>query len=137
MQGLPILIRLAQRRTDERRLALAAAERDRVAAEEALALHDAAVAAETAGAAGDSAAMAQWSQWIRAAGRRRHRLQAASLSLAAAEERIRAALREDFAEIKRLEIAQGTRQQAAARAAAQKAEKAAEDREMLRAAAVS
>ncbi|MDJ0390368.1 hypothetical protein QMO56_19835 [Roseomonas sp. E05] len=132
MRSLPLLIRLARQRADERRLVLAAAEQARLAVEAALAEQDAQMAAERAQAAGDVAAMAGWADWSRAAARQRRRLLEELGVRQEREEAIRAALAEDFAALKRLELAQQAQQRNAAQAATRKAEKAAEDQELRR-----
>lgn len=132
MRSLPLLIRLARQRADERRLVLTAAEQARRAAEEALAQQETQMAAERAQAAGDAEAMARWVAWSRAATRQRRGLLDELGARQEREEAIRAALAEDFAALKRLELALATQQQNAARAAARKAEKATEETELRR-----
>lgn len=132
LRGLPILIRLARQRADSHRTALAAAERQTVLATEALATHDALIAAETAHARGEASEMGAWSDWLRQSQRRRRALVQATVRLQMEEEAIRATLREAFAEIKRLEIAADQAAQAAHLQAARKAERVAEDAELLR-----
>jgi len=133
MQSLPLLIRLARQRADARRVALAEAGRRRLAAAESLATEAQAEAAESERLSGDAEGMAWWPAWSRAAAGRRRRLAAHLSTLAVEEDGIRAALAEDFAEMKRLEIAWEARQRAAAQAAARKAERAAEEAALLRA----
>lgn len=135
MRSLPLLIRLAQRRIDDRRLALRAAEQDRLAAEAELAAHDQAVEAEGRHSAGNPEAMGLWSLWLPAAERRRQVLCHGVEQCRDVEARIHAALRDDFAAMKRLEIARDSREKAAEKLAARKADKAAEERELLRATA--
>jgi len=132
MRSLPLLIRLARQRADERRGVLVAAEWARMAAETALAEQEARIAAERAQAAGSAESLARWSDWSRAAGRQRQRLMGELGILAEREEAIRAALAEDFATVKRLELALEAQQRNAARQAARKAEKMAEDVELRR-----
>lgn len=134
MRGLPILIRLARQRADERRAILAEAERQTLLAAEMLAGHEAHLRQETEWARGQAGEMASWSEWSRVAARRQRQLQQAMAVLQAQEEQIRDALREDFAEIKRLEIARDTAAEAVRRQAARHAERAAEDAELRRAA---
>ena len=127
MAGLPLLIRLARQRADARRVALATAERERLAVLDQIAAQEAGMARETGLARGDAGALAAWAAWMRVAGRRRQELDVALRQAAEREEGLRAALREDFAEARRLEIALETRQAAAARDAARKAERMAEE----------
>ncbi|WP_237182525.1 hypothetical protein [Roseomonas marmotae] len=132
MKGLPILIRLARQRADDRRTALAEAGRQVAATEEALAAQDQAFTQETEQARGRAEEMALWSAWSpMASGRRRQMLHAASL-LRTQEDTLRAALREDFAEIKRLELARDAAALATRRQAARRAEVAAEEEESQR-----
>jgi hypothetical protein len=132
MKGLPTLIRLARRRADEQRVALAEAERQALLAAGALDAHDRTTSRETEGARGKAEDMALWSDWSRVAAGQRRRLALAAELLRAQEDRLRAALREDFAETKRLEIALEAAGRAAARQAARRAERAAEDAELRR-----
>lgn len=132
MHSLPLLIRLARQRADERRLALVAAEQARLAAMAALSGQEARMVAERAQAAGDVASMACWAAWSRAAVRQRRHLLEELGARQAREETVRAALAEDFAALKRLELSLQAQQRTTARAAARKAEKAAEDRELRR-----
>jgi hypothetical protein len=132
MQTLPLLIRLARQRADERRIVLAQAEQAHREAVSRRAAQAAAAAAETARAAGDAEEMARWSVWSRRAQREAWQLAQAEAVLAEREEGIRAALAEDFAEAKRLELAWAARQREAARHAARKAEKQAEEIELRR-----
>jgi hypothetical protein len=132
MQTLPLLIRLARRRADERRILLAQAEQAHRDAAARLAAHDAAVAAETARAAGDAEEMAFWAVWCGRAAREARQLTQAQAVLAAREAQIRTALAEDFAEAKRLELAWDARQREAVRHAQRKAEKQAEEIELRR-----
>ncbi|WP_199707449.1 hypothetical protein [Teichococcus wenyumeiae] len=134
MQGLPILIRLARKRADEQRAILAGAERQTLLAAEMLAGHAAHLQRETERARGQAEEMALWADWSRVAAGRQRQLQQALSMLQAQEAQIREALREDFAEIKRLEIARDTAASAARRQAARRAERAAEDAELRRAA---
>lgn len=134
MRGLPILIRLARQRADERRAILAEAERQTLLAAEMLAGHEAHLRREAERARGQAEEMARWSDWSRVAAGRQRQLQRAVATLQAQEEQIRDALREDFAEIKRLEIARDAAAEAARRHAARRAERAAEDAELRRAA---
>jgi TolA-binding protein len=78
--------------------------------------------------------MALWSDWSRLAAGRQRQLRHALTTLRVQEEQIRDALREDFAEIKRLEIARDTAAEAARRQAARRAERMTEDAELRRAA---
>ncbi|HWL84056.1 MAG TPA: hypothetical protein VNR89_24120 [Roseomonas sp.] len=132
MRSLPLLIRLARQRADERRLVLAVAEQARLAAEAALTEQEARMATERAQAAGDPEAMARWGEWSRAAARQRRRLLEGLGARQEREEAIRAALAEDFAALKRLELALQAQQRNAARERERKAEKAAEDTELRR-----
>lgn len=132
MQGLPVLIRLARQRADERRIALAAAEQARIAAETEIARHEAGMAAETARLGADPESLGPWTLWMRQARQRRGRMLAALAPLLAEEEGLRAALRQDFAEIKRLELALAARDEAAARKAARKQEQRMEEAALLR-----
>lgn len=132
MDGLPLLIRLARQQADSRRVAVAAAERARLEEAARLAAHDTATARETEGARGDAEGMALWSAWFRRAGRQRGRLLAGLHQAAQAEEAERDALREDFAHLKRLEIALDQKQEAARRAALRRAEQQAEEAELRR-----
>ncbi|WP_235035599.1 hypothetical protein [Roseomonas sp. 18066] len=113
-------------------MALAAAERDRLAQEEAIAAQGAVLASETRRARGDAAEMALWSVWLRAAERRRRGLEAELRRRAAAEELLRDSLREDFAHLKRLELALAQHHQREKLAAARKAEQRAEELELLK-----
>jgi hypothetical protein len=133
MQGLPILIRLARQRADERRVILAEAERQTLLAVEVLAGHEAHILQETERARGQAEGMAMWSNWSRIAAGRQRQLRQAVVTLRAQEDQLRDALREDFAEIKRLEIARDTAAEADRRHAARRAERAAEDAELRRA----
>lgn len=133
MRSLPLLIRLARQRTDERRVVLVAAEQARAAVEAALVEQEAQIVSERAQAAGDPESLARWSTWSRAASRQRQRLMGELGVLGEREEAIRAALAEDFATVKRLELALEAQQRSAARQAARKAEKMAEDVELRRA----
>jgi hypothetical protein len=132
MQGLPILIRLARQRADERRIALAEAELQSSQALDALAGHDAGMLREAERARGHAAEMALWSGWSRVAATRRRQLAQTAALLQAQEEELRDLLREDFAEIKRLEIARDGAAALARRQAARHAERAAEDAELRR-----
>jgi TolA-binding protein len=134
MQGLPILIRLARQRADERRAILAEAERQTLLAAEILGGHEAHLRRETERARGQAEEMALWSDWSRLAAGRQRQLRHALTTLRVQEEQIRDALREDFAEIKRLEIARDTAAEAARRQAARRAERMTEDAELRRAA---
>ncbi|MFZ6765339.1 hypothetical protein [Pseudoroseomonas sp. WGS1072] len=127
MQGLPLLIRLARQRADERRIALATAEQARLAGEAALAHQAEEVAAEQAQVRQHPASLGDWAAWSRAAARRRGRLLEGLALLRAQEAAAREALRAEFAEVKRLELALQARRQAALRQAARKAELRAED----------
>ncbi len=128
MRGLPTLIRLTHRRADEQRVALAEAERQSALARKELALHEQAYQAEKDRARGDASEMASWSEWSRFHTRQRQPLRHAIALLQRQEE----ALRDTFAEIKRLEIALDTANQQAQRIARRKAEQAAEDAELRR-----
>jgi hypothetical protein len=132
MQGLPILIRLARQRADERRLQLARAERQTQLAAETLAAHDARMAQETEQARGQPVEMASWSDWSRVAAGQRRRLLRTVAALRQQEDTLRHALRDDFAGIKRLEIARDTAAEAARRQQARRAERMAEDAELRR-----
>ena len=70
--------------------------------------------------------------WVRRAGRQRGRLLAGLHQAEQAEEAERDALREDFAHLKRLEIALGQKEEAARRAALRRAEQQAEEAELRR-----
>lgn len=132
LRGLPILIRLARQRADARRIALAEAERQTGLAIGALAAHDARDASEAALARREATQMAAWAGWARQSQRRRAGLERAVEQLRADEEAVRAELREAFAETKRLEIAAETAARAMRLQEARKAERAAEDAELLR-----
>ncbi|WP_419900178.1 hypothetical protein [Roseomonas sp. USHLN139] len=127
-----MLIRLARQEADARRVALAAAERDRLAQEAAIAAQDALLASETQRARGDAAEMALWSVWLRAAERQRRRLTLELRRRAMAEEALREELRDNFAHLKRLELALEQHQRADKLAAARKAEQRAEELERLK-----
>lgn len=132
MRGLPLLIRMARQRADERRVILVEAESQTRLAAEVLAGQETHLRRETERARGEPEAMAMWSDWSRvAAGRQRH-LRQALTALQAQEEQIRDCLREDFAEIKRLEIARDAAAKAARREAGRRAERTAEDAELRR-----
>jgi hypothetical protein len=133
MRGLPTLIRLARRKADERRIALAEAERQTAMALDLLAAHDTRTQQETEGARLTPESMALWSAWAPVDRARRQQLAYAVEFLQGQEEALRDSLREHFAEIKRLEIALDQSQQAARRLAARKAEREAEDTESRRA----
>ncbi|WBV45529.1 hypothetical protein [Pseudoroseomonas cervicalis] len=132
MDGLPLLIRLARQQADARRIALAAAERAHLAERARLDAHDAATAQETERARGDATEMALWSAWIARAARQRGQLLAGLRRAAQAEAAERDGLREDFAQLKRLEIALRQKQDAARRAGARRAERLAEEAELRR-----
>ncbi|MFC3126142.1 hypothetical protein ACFOD4_13825 [Pseudoroseomonas globiformis] len=132
MQALPLLIRLARRQADARRVALSEAELAVREAGQRLATHEALTAAETARASGNASEMAAWVHWSRRSARETRQLDHAYAVLAAREAEIRAALTEDFAETKRLEIALEARRREAAKHAARKTEKLAEDVELRR-----
>ncbi|EFH13721.1 hypothetical protein [Teichococcus cervicalis] len=132
MNGLPLLIRLARQQADARRTALAAAETARLEELARLRAHDSATARETDRARGDAAEMALWSAWISRAGRQRGQLLALLRQAEQVEEAEREALREDFAQLKRLEIALRQKQEAARHAALRRAEQQAEEAELRR-----
>jgi hypothetical protein len=132
LRGLPILIRLARQRADSHRTALAEAECQTGLAAEVLAAHDALATAEAARASGKATQLAAWTDWARQSQRRRRGLVQALGQLRVDEDALRATLREAFAETKRLEIAADSAAQAARLQAARKAERAAEDAELLR-----
>lgn len=132
MRGLPTLIRLARRRADEQRTALAEAERQTLLAREELAMHDAAATRETDRARGQAAEMALWTEWSRIHTRQKQQLELAINLLQRQEDKLRDSLRENFAEIKRLEIALETAERAALKIAHRKAEQMAEDAELRR-----
>ncbi|MXP65575.1 hypothetical protein E0493_19690 [Roseomonas sp. M0104] len=76
--------------------------------------------------------MAGWAAWSRAAARQRRRLLEELGARQEREEAIRAALAEDFAALKRLELALQAQRHGEAREASRKAERAAEDMELRR-----
>jgi tRNA1(Val) A37 N6-methylase TrmN6 len=132
MSGLATLIRLSRRHADEKRVALADAERQTLLASEALREHDATNTRETERARGHAEDMALWSDWARVSLRQRGQLAMVVGMLQKQEAELREALRDNFAEIKRLEIALETAEAAANRKAQRKAEQAAEDAELRR-----
>nr|WP_242662625.1 hypothetical protein [Pseudoroseomonas deserti] len=123
---------MARQAADACRVALAAAERDRLTQEEAIAAHGAVLARETQRARGDAAEMALWSVWLRAAERQRRRLEFELRRRAMVEESLREQLRDNFAQLKRLELALEQHQQKERLAAARKAEQRAEEMELLK-----
>ncbi|MCQ4159930.1 hypothetical protein NON00_08305 [Roseomonas sp. GC11] len=127
-----MLIRLARQEADARRLAVAQAEHARIAQEAHLAAQDAQMAAEAERAREGPDSMALWSRWIGAARRERQKREQALLQAHLAEEAAREALREEFARMKRLEIAQQQHEDAARLVAARKAEQRSEETEMLK-----
>jgi Ni/Co efflux regulator RcnB len=132
MKWLPILIRLARRRADDRRIALAEAERQSSIAADAMAEHQQATSRETERARGKPEEMRLWSDWSRVAAGDSQRLALATDMLLRQEEALRALLRDDFADIKRLEIALAAFEQSARRQALRKTEQAAEEAELRR-----
>jgi hypothetical protein len=132
MRGLATLIRLSRRQADEKRIALAEAERQTLLGTEALAKHDAVAKRETEQARGQAEDMALWTQWAQVNTRQRHQLAWAVGQLQRQEAAARDALRDNFAEIKRLEIALDAAEATARRDAQRKKEQEAEDAELRR-----
>jgi hypothetical protein len=132
MRGLATLIRLSRRQADEKRVALAEAERQTLLGTEALAKHDTVARQETEQARGQAEDMALWTQWAQVHTRQRRQLAWAVGQLQKQEAAARDALRDNFAEIKRLEIALETAEKAAMRKAQRKKEQEAEDAELRR-----
>jgi len=132
MRGLATLIRLSRRQADEKRVALAEAERQTLLGTEALAKHDAMARQETEHARGQAEDMALWTTWAHIHTRQRRQLAWAVGQLQQQEAVARDALRENFAEIKRLEIALEAAEATAKRKVQRKKEQEAEDTELRR-----
>lgn len=132
MRGLATLIRLCRRQADEQRVAVAEAERQTLLGTEALARHDATAHQETEHARGQAEDMALWTTWAHIHARQRRQLAWAVGQLQQQEAVARDALREKFAEVKRLEIALETAEAAEKRKAQRKKEQEAEDTELRR-----
>jgi hypothetical protein len=105
MRSVDLLIRLAQRTTDERQLDLGSVGRAHDEAEAKLAAHDRNLAAESGVAASHVDGLAAFGDWVPHAARSRATLQHRSAELDRAETAARDALREAYAATKRLELA--------------------------------
>src|SRR5579871_4799898 len=104
-RGLPLLVRLAQQDTDERRGDLAEVARASAEATKALSDHDATAAAEANRALADPDALAALASWGPHAARHRGPLSNRAAELDRGESNAREALREAVARTKRLELA--------------------------------
>jgi hypothetical protein len=105
MAAIELLIQLAQRTTDERSSDLGTIGRACAEADAALAAHEHGMAAEGSIADGDLEALAAFGQWAVHAARNGARLQDRRAELGRTEATAREALREAFAQTKRLELA--------------------------------
>ena len=132
MKGLPILLRLAQRSSEERCAVLSQSQQERLSAEAELAAYDRAVAAEDAAASVQIAAMGDWSAWMTAAARRRQDLTTGLALLEAREAEAREAVREALADTRRLELALEQITQTERRMALRREQQAAEEAELQR-----
>jgi len=132
LQSLGSLVKLARRGVDERRAELSRIEQALAEAAQLVAGHDARAAAEMEAARQDLAAMTAYPAWSAQAMRQREQLELRCQQLETAGEAAREALREAFAELKRLELAQQAAERDARRAALCRAEKRVEDQEYAR-----
>ena len=131
-RGLPLLVRLAQQDTDERRgdltqIALASAE-----ASKALDQHDTTTANEAERALTDPDALAALATWAPHASRNRNPLLRRAAELDRSESTAREALRDAVARTKRLELALDAIRAEHRRATARQAEQQADERELAR-----
>ena len=129
---MPILLRLAQRSSEERCAVLSRSQQDRLNAEAELAAYDRAVAAEDATASVQIAAMGDWATWMTAAARRRQDLTTGLARLEAREAEAREAVREALADTRRLELALEQITQTERRMALRREQQAAEEAELQR-----
>jgi hypothetical protein len=106
MRGLRLLVRLAQRKTDECRGSLVEASLAKADADAALVAHHNGIASEGRVAVYDPAMLATLGAWCRHAARAHAQLQARKNELDHSEAAARDALRSAFIDLKRLEMAQ-------------------------------
>lgn len=127
MRGLPLLIQLAQRATDEQCSELGRVAAEREAAEAARASHEAGMEREMELATTDPVAMMALASWRTHAARVRSGLAAQEAQTARREDDARDALRSAFVDLKRLEMAQDAAARAARMAAMRRADLRAEE----------
>jgi hypothetical protein len=132
LQSLGSLVKLARRGVDERRTELSRIEQALAEVAQLVVQHDARAEAERKAAREDLAAMTVYPAWSAQAMRQRAQLMVRYQQLEMASEAAREALREGFAELKRLELAQQAAERDARRAALCRAEKQFEDQEYAR-----
>jgi hypothetical protein len=129
MRGLPLLIELARRNTDERRSDLGEAAQAKASADNALKSLEDGLAREAMAAANDPGVLAISTGWGGHAVRRQAMMQARINELARNEVAARDALNEAFIAMKRLEIAQDQAATVNRLNAARRADAAADDRQ--------
>lgn len=127
MRGLPLLIQLAQRATDEQCSELGRVAAEREAAEAALTSHAAGMEREMEVAADDPVAMMALASWRTHAVRVRTGLAQHEAETARREDDARDALRSAFVDLKRLEMAKDAAARAARIAAMRRADLRAEE----------
>lgn len=131
MRSLPLLIRLAQRETDEKKCELARIGAELAAADASIRAHDTAAAAEADAAHHDVATLAAYANWAGRALHARANLMRRRVALDQSEGHARSALGSAFADQKRLELADEARQREILSAFSRRAEGAAEEQYLL------
>lgn len=132
MARLALLIRLSRRDLDERRAELARSEQAVAQAERHLSSHDGQVMQEAALARESIDGMAAFGPWARRAAGQRHGLVNRIAEAQALEAAAREAMREAFAALKRLELADEAARRTAKRDAARRDERRAEEQVTLK-----
>jgi hypothetical protein len=131
MQSLPLLIRLAQRTTDEKKCELARIGAEVAEADASIRAHDSVAAAEADAAHHDVATLAAYANWAGRAINARANLVRRRVALDHSEGAARTALGSAFADQKRLELADQARQRETLLTVSRRAESAAEEQYLL------
>lgn len=127
MARLATLLRIAETRTEDLRVALAEALRAQQDAAAALHRHEASMAAANSGRGEDGESFGDWAAWQAVAHRERRALHAAMAEQARQEAACRERIRDSVADAKRLELAIAAEARALRRHAERRREAAAEE----------
>jgi len=130
-KGIHLLIQLAQRQMDERRVDLQQATSACMDADAAIADHEASVDKEVRSAQTDTATLITLGAWTRHASEVRSGLHARHAELRGDEAAARDLLRDAFVDLKRLELAQDQAARNARLLSARHADRAADDQQTL------
>ncbi len=130
-RGIHLLIQLAQRQMDERRVELQQAASACADADAAIADHEARVTRESLSAATDGATLITLGAWTRHAGEVRAGLRARHAELRSDEAAARDHLRDAFVDLKRLELAKDQAVRNARLLSVRHADRAADDQQTL------